>query len=476
MIETERLSFRYPDGRTVLDDITLTIEPGAHVALMGANGSGKTTLALILKGLLRPTAGRVAVDGVTGADETSRFGIMRRVGMVFQNPDDAIVATTVERELAFGLENLNIPQAEMERRIGHTLERFGLSEHRHGNPCHLSGGEKQRLALAAVMIMEPSHLVLDEPTSLLDPWSRGPILDHIHDTAGRGAAVIHITQFADEARTADRVLILEGGRIAFDGPPGDMPGVRPSASNGPAITGLASTAPRAGSVVSLDAVSHVYHRGAPFETSALDGVSLELPPASATALLGPAGSGKTTLLEIAAGVTAPSSGTVSTEKGRVRALAFQFPEDQVFGDTVHEFLVFGPRNRGMDAGTAEKAAISALETMGLDPRTFPGRDPFTLSGGEKRRVALAGVLAMKPDALFLDEPTAGLDADGTAMVAGVLRDYASAGGTLMFSTHDFAFVRSVADTAVVLEKGRVESAGDVARVFAESALLGGVTG
>jgi len=485
MIGTDRLTYAYPGAQPVLDGVTLAIEPGSHVALMGRNGSGKTTLALILKGLYAPTGGSVTVDGMSLDGEESRFEAMKRVGLVFQNPDDAIVATTVERELAFGLENLALPQEEMRRRIDDALERFDLGSHRHTNPLHLSGGEKQRLALAGVMIMEPAHLILDEPTSLLDPWSRGHILDLIHDAAQQGTTVIHITQFSEEALAADRLMVLDGGRIVGDGLPSDILADlgrpqflteenRLSRRRAERETGDDDTAPLE-PVLSLDAVSHRYQSGTPFEAVALENVSLAFHRGSATAVFGPTGSGKTTLLEIAAGVTEPSAGGVAAGKGVVRAMAFQFPEDQVFGDTVGEFLSFGPRNRGKSEKDAGSAARLALEAVGLEPSRCLERDPFTLSGGERRRVALAGVLAMKPDALLLDEPTAGLDCDGVGRILGILDEYVSSGGTLVFSTHDFAFARLIADRAVVMDAGRVECEGRIGEVFGRSGLLGMVS-
>ena len=162
MIKATNLTFAYPECSAVLKGINLTISPGSHVAVMGKNGSGKTTIALLLKGILRPSSGNVVVDGFDAGKEDSRFEIMKRVGIVFQNPDDTIVATTVERELAFGLENTGVPPQEIQERVDEMLNRFDLETYRHTNPSHLSGGEKQRLALAAVMIMEPFHLILDE--------------------------------------------------------------------------------------------------------------------------------------------------------------------------------------------------------------------------------------------------------------------------------------------------------------------------
>lgn len=457
MIELDNVSFSYPGGEQVFHSVTFTVSAGSHVALMGRNGAGKSTLARIVKGMLPASSGRVRVDGIEAEDDDSRYELMRRTGLVFQNPDDTIVATTVERELAFGLENIGVPRHEMIERVTETLHRFDLERYRHANPSHLSGGEKQRLALAAVMVMEPSHLILDEPTSLLDPWSRGHILNYIHDTARRGTTVIHITQFASEARQADRVIVLDSNGVCHDCAGESFEGY--GADTVPLRVKQRAAGSGRTNALTLSGVGHVYEKGTPFEHEALTDVSFAFSEGSATALLGPTGSGKTTLLEIASGVTQPTSGAVKAAPDVVRGMAFQFPEDQMFGDTVASYIAFGPSNIGVARDRISGVVDEALLEVGLSPEEFRDRDPLTLSGGEKRRAALAGVLAMKPGILVLDEPFAGLDREGTALVMEILDRYICAGGTLLFSTHDFEVARHLADTAVFLKERRVVSAG-----------------
>ncbi len=469
MIELSDIVLAYPGAKPVLDGVSLTIPVGSHTALTGGNGAGKSTLALILKGLLAPLSGRVSIDGVAASDDAGRRELMRRVGLVFQNPEDTIVATTVERELAFGLENAGIPRDEMVRRVDVALRDFDLERYRHGNPSRLSGGEKQRLALAAVMVMRPSALILDEPTSLLDPWSRGHILDIIDSAAAGGAAVLHITQYPREAARADRVIHLDRSGIT-DVSPGNSSYHRDARQ--PQMSGHPKPADGAEPALVLDGIGHVYERGTPFEHAALAGVSLVLRRGTTTAVLGPTGSGKTTLLEIAAGVTKPTQGRVSAGKKTVRAMAFQFPEDQMFGDTVAEYAAFGPRNMGVPEDELARTVDAALTEVGLDPEAYRTRDPLTLSGGEKRRAALAGVLAMRPDVLVLDEPFAALDRMGTSLVYGFLDRYVREGGTLLFSTHDFDVARRLSDYAVVMNGGRIETSGPTKEVFASSPLIG----
>ncbi len=222
MIHVENITYRYDGSKASgLRGISLTIEAGESVAVMGPNGSGKTTLARCLNALLLPTTGTVSVDGMDTRDCTTLQEIRRRVGMVFQNPDNQIVSATVEREIAFGLENLGLPYQELHERVDEMLVRFHLERYRYHSPHYLSGGEKQRLALAAVLAMRPSYLVLDEPTTLLDPKSRWSILNTL-DRLGNTAAPIStllITQFPEEALLADRLLVIHEGQLYLDDAP-----------------------------------------------------------------------------------------------------------------------------------------------------------------------------------------------------------------------------------------------------------------
>jgi energy-coupling factor transport system ATP-binding protein len=222
MIEVRDITFQYPEGDAaeVLRGVSFTLRPGEKVALMGANGSGKTTLARCLNGLLKPLSGSVSVDGLSTDDSASNYEVRRKVGMAFQNPDNQIVAATVEREIAFGLENLGVPSDEMRKRVDGALDRFHLQPYRNHSPHLLSGGERQRLALASIWVMEPQYLILDEPTSLLDPLGRTEILKFIDEEMKRKSfGVLMVTQFSEEASSFHRLIILNEGRIAFDDSP-----------------------------------------------------------------------------------------------------------------------------------------------------------------------------------------------------------------------------------------------------------------
>jgi energy-coupling factor transporter ATPase len=219
MISVEKLCFTYAgsDARFALRDISFSLKPGERVALMGANGSGKTTFIRCLNGLVKPHSGSILVDGISVQNTRRLHEIRRRVGMVFQNPDHQIVTTTVEREVAFGLENLGVTVSEMRERVGETLKVFQLEAYRHRPPHLLSGGERQRLAFASVWVMRPAYLILDEPTSLLDPRGRGTVLRLLEDRFGAGRpGILFVTQFPDEALGFDRLVVMDRGRIVLD--------------------------------------------------------------------------------------------------------------------------------------------------------------------------------------------------------------------------------------------------------------------
>lgn len=222
MIEVNSLRFEYPGSEShfALRGVSFTLELGEKVALMGANGSGKTTFVRCLNGLLKPISGEVMVDGLSTKESKKLYEIRRRVGMVFQNPDNQIVATTVEREIAFGMENLRIVTEEMHERVEEVLDLFHLKEYRNTPPHLLSGGERQRLALASVWVMRPNYLILDEPTSLLDPRGRIEVLRLLQCNIERsGMGILLVTQYSEEALGFDRLVVMDRGKIVFDGPP-----------------------------------------------------------------------------------------------------------------------------------------------------------------------------------------------------------------------------------------------------------------
>ena len=227
IIKTQNLRFSYtaaePPAPVVLDGVDLEIEAGSFVAVLGHNGSGKSTLAKHMNAILLPSGGKVYVDGIDTVDEDRLLDIRRTVGMVFQNPDNQIVANVVEEDVAFGPENLGVPPAEIRERVDKALKQVGMYQYREHAPHLLSGGQKQRVAIAGVIAMAPRCIVLDEPTAMLDPIGRSEVLRTIKDlNRAAGVTVVLITHHMDEAAQADRLVVMSGGHIIADGPPREV--------------------------------------------------------------------------------------------------------------------------------------------------------------------------------------------------------------------------------------------------------------
>ena len=516
MICVEKLSLSYRGGTPALRSIDLHISPGENIALIGANGSGKTTLARCLNGLQQPQTGRVLVDGMDASDPAQFRAIRQRVGMVLQNPDDQLVGTTVADELAFGLENLALASNEIHHLVEETLTAFDLGAYRRYPPHKLSGGEQQRVAIAAVVAMRPRYLVLDESTALLDPGERNQVaelLQRLHTEYG--IATILITQSPEEAARADRVIVLHAGRIHADSSPAalfaDPPKLRALGLNLPFASTLAAHLSLAETHLELDALSdalaalqpqtplppwipptsppptpsklaaegltHLYDEHLPTQRCGIRDIDLDIPTGSVLALVGTNGAGKTTLAQHFNALLKPSHGRVllddcdigSQPPARVRqrvGLAFQFPELQLFAETVAEDVAFGPRNLGLADERVNGLVARALAMVGMPLAKFGPRQPLSLSGGERRRVALAGVLAMDPEVLVLDEPTAGLDPHTTASLCKLFAELSNQGRTLVLISHDMELVSRLATHVVVMRQGRIELQGLARAVLA----------
>ena len=516
MIRVEKLSLSYRGGLSALRSIDLHISLGEDIALIGANGSGKTTLAHCLNGLLQPQTGRVLVDGMDASDPTQLRAIRQLVGMVSQNPDDQLVATTVADELAFGLENLALASDEIHRRVEETLAAFDIEAYRHYPPHKLSGGEKQRVAIAAVVAMRPRYLVLDESTALLDPGERQQVAELLQRLrTAYGIATILITQSPEEAARADRVIVLHAGRIHADSSPAalfaDPPKLRAFGLDLPFANALAAHLSLAEIPLTLDTLSdaltalkpqtslspwtpptppppapsklatagltYLYDEHLPTQRRGIRDITMDVPTGSVLALVGTNGAGKTTLAQHFNALLKPSCGRVfldgydigSQPPARVRqrvGLAFQFPELQLFAETVAEDVAFGPRNLGFAPERVNGLVAHALAMIDMPLGEFGLRQPLSLSGGERRCVALAGVLAMNPEVLVLDEPTAGLDPRTTASLCKLFVELSNQGRTLVLISHDMELVGHLATHVVVLRHGRIELQGPTRAVLA----------
>ena len=533
-------TYRLPNGTTVdaLRGVDLTIADGERIALVGANGSGKSTLARHLNALLLPTSGDVWVDGINTRDESQLKTIRSTVGLVFQDPDNQIVATVVDEDVAFGPENLGVDQPELGQRVDHALAAVDMTAHRKRPPHMLSGGQRQRVAIAGILAMRPRVLVMDEATAMLDPHGRREVLDIVDRLHGAGTTIIQVTHFMHEAALADRVVVLAEGRLLADGAPADIfaqaemlrqaglelpktaqlsaalqaadprlplaltPAVlaeelaqwlttdhRPPTTDYrlPTTDGRLPTTDQRGKgpVIAVRDLGHVYLKGTPFESTALRGATLSVAAGEILGVVGATGSGKSTLLQHLNGLLRPQSGDVvvlghdlADPQADVRAvrrqvgLVFQNPEDQLFEQYVGDDVAFGPRNLGLDRETVRQRVRDAMALVDLDFDGFKDRLTFALSGGQRRRVALAGVLAMQPQALILDEPTAGLDpATRADLLVTLMRLNRDHGLTLVVATHNMDDLAEIADRIVVLAGGQTVLDGPTRAVFSQPETL-----
>lgn len=508
-VRLAHVTLRYGNS-VALDDVTLEVCRGERVCVLGANGSGKSTLASVICGLLAPDEGDVELAGravCTGGvpDLAAYRDARRQLGLVFQNPDDQIVTSVVADDVAFGPENLGVPRAQISARVARELRRVAMEKYAHADPSRLSGGQRQRVCIAGALAMEPAVLVLDEPSSLLDVRGRAAIMRVMGRLAAAGATLVHVTHFIDEALAADRVVVMQHGHVALEGTPNEvfaaknaqviealgleMPfearlavALRQAGAAGGAIAapGTPSDEKPAACAACAPAAEPlaILARDLDFsygpDAQALDGVSLEVPARATTAIVGQTGSGKSTLLRLLCGLEAADAGSLTvcginaaTKRGRRqvrRAVGYvmQHPERQLFAQTVAEDVAFGPRNQGLSAAEVERRVAHALDLVGLADRR--DASPFELSGGQQRLAAIAGVLAMEPELLVLDEPTAGLDPRGRARLRALMADLAAHGVTLLQVTHSMEDAAR-ADHVVVLDQSHVLAAGTPAEVF-----------
>ncbi len=453
MIQFVNVDFK--SGAFALNDLSLEIAAGERVCLLGTNGSGKSTLLKLAAGLLQPSAGDIRHADIPTHDERAFHARRADIGFIFQNPEDQILTASVASEMAFTLENLLTTQATMAERITAMANRFNLVNHLNRHPATLSAGELQRLALAATLISHPKVLILDEPSSYLDASGRKLLNETIF--ASRDWSILAATQDPSEIANFDRVLFLKDGRIAFDDTPQsfvDSQYYREILSTAVSNRGSGTPSAVTESALCLRDLSFHY----PGSPNCLEQISLEFPRGQITAVTGDSGSGKTTLALLIAGLLSPSSGQIlfngklisDSERLKNVGLIFQIPESAIFAETVYDEVAFGLRNDGVHAPEINSRVENSLIRVGLDPNTYRERNPFTLSAGEQRLLAIASILALNRPITVFDESTAGLDWLGKARIRDLVISLKSAGKTVIIISHDREFVSSIADAAIEL--------------------------
>ena len=639
MIDIDNVRFTYDGVHFALDGVSAHVETGEFLCILGGNGSGKSTLAKHLNALLVPDEGRVVVDGMDTADAECTYAVRKTCGMVFQNPDDQLVASLVEDDVAFGPENLGIPTPELRERVTQALEDVGLSGFERHETHALSGGQKQRVAIAGVLAMNPSVLVLDEASAMLDPRGRAGLMRVCHELHERGMTIVMITHFMEEAAQADRVIVMERGRVALEGTPDEVllqadaldhlnldvpfaarlsldarraganvaptvnadelaqrvlalagagaqvtaaangasaPAAQPVAAaedsqegagssqaesasgNGgnafptqeaaartpasfSASAGIDATGSQTGSendngglfptcsdvagkLVSVAAsgdagavsagtgtpliefcdVSFTYDaaeakrqrkRGgqqakrqakwgnAPDSLWAIRNVSFAVHQGEFLGIAGHTGSGKSTIIQHMNGILKPTSGQVlvmgadisdkrceASLRGSI-GVVFQYPEHQLFAETVYKDVAFGPRNLGLKDNEVDARVRESLERVGLAFDEVAEKSPFELSGGQQRRVAFAGVLAMNPRVLVLDEPTAGLDPASRTSFLGMISRLHQQGLTVVMVSHSMDDLARMCDRVAIMNEGQLLGIGAPDQLFLRAAEL-----
>ena len=503
---------------SAVTEVSFSIVPGELVALVGPNGSGKSTLGKLLCAQILADSGSVSVDELDPARPSDRIRVRELVGMVCQNPADQLVSSVVCDEVGFGPRNIGADDDEIAARVADALDAVGLSGFEQREVNALSGGEQQRLALAGVLALEPRYVVFDEVSAMVDSADRPRIRSLVrHLVRTRSLGAVWITHDAAEVLACDRVVVLERGRVVWDGRPADWArahvddferllyltpyarmllravengfepvdgceplklarwarqghhgalkaSARPCASSrsserGPDAVGASDVARFDAALLEARGVSVSYEG-----RDVLSAVDVGLRPGTVTLVAGRSGSGKSTLARVLAGLELPSAGTVVLQGKEVRpgdvALAFQNPEQQLFLPTVREELAFAATNQGLDERDVAVRVEGIACELSLDD-AFLASDPFALSGGQARRVALGSILALDAPALILDEPTAGLDRAGRASLHAIVAREAARGRAVMVISHDLEEWVEAADEVVLLAAGRVVWSGPV---------------
>lgn len=525
--------------KNAVDSVSLDVEKGEFIAILGHNGSGKSTLAKHINAILMPTSGILYVNGKDTADARNIWDIRQSAGMVFQNPDNQIIETVVEEDVGFGPENLGVETEEIWKRVESALGKVGMLEFRKHSPSRLSGGQKQRVAIAGVLAMHPDCIVLDEPTAMLDPHGRKEVIQTLKELNEKEkVTIILITHHMNEAALADKIFVMNEGKIALQGTPKEVfshyDEMKKIGLDVPVSTEIAHGLKKYGwhmpddiiseeelldsikknlpekaekgaehrvkqkneskaeqdnreaqqqkdsgeVILSLRDVNYIYSADTVYRRHALKNVSLDIWKGEFIAVIGHTGSGKSTLIQHLNGLNKPSSGKILykgqdiSEKSfklsdlrKKVGLVFQYPEYQLFETTVLLDVAFGPKNLGCDREQAEQQAREALALVGLPEECYE-MSPFELSGGQKRKAAIAGVLAMNPEVLILDEPTAALDPYGRDEILSIMEDlHRKKNITILLVSHSMDEVARFAQRIIVMDKGEILMDGTPADIF-----------
>ena len=527
VITVENLRYRYPHTKELaLDGLDFSVEKGEFIGIIGENGAGKSTLSQVIMGLVPQFykgayGGMVTVDGIE-AGKTPVAQLCGHVGLVFQNPFNQLSGAkdNVYEEVAFGMQNLGVPAEEMKKRVEEALKLLDIWQYRDRNPFDLSGGQMQRVAIASVLVMRPDVMILDEPTSQLDPEGSDEVFRAVETLTGSGITILMIEQKIEKlAAYCDRILLLHKGKqIAFDTPQKvfSMPDLNDYGIQAPAFTrickaeqvtladgtypvtvkeaaevlrekrlgarsGQSGTCRKAENVASVDKQFRIEKLDFSYlaDIPVLEDLNMKLDQRP-TAIIGQNGAGKTTLVKLLKGLLKPVSGSIYFHgediSGKTVAMlagsvgyVFQNPDDQIFKYNVMDEVLFGPLNIGMDPEQAKKEAAWALELTGLSGKEK--ENPYDLELYERKMTAIASVLAMDTDVLILDEPTIAQDWKGRQIIGSIIRSLSGRGKLVIAILHDMDFVAENFERVIIMAHGQVLADGTAKEVFAQEEVL-----
>ena len=522
-VSIEDLTFTYAgNSEPALREVNFRQRAGEMIGIMGESGAGKSTLAKLLNRIVPELEGGDfhGVVRISGRDVASMHvsDLAQEVGMVFQDFESQLFSTTVAHEVAFAMERVGMPRDQILARMEPALDAVGLRGFEHRDPTSLSGGQKQRLAIASVLALRPRVIILDEPTTDLDPQGREEVFALIRRLRQDGISLIVIEHEAEELRQCDRVVLLHQGSIIVDASPADlMPridlleecGVNPPSLDRvmqllgiqnhpvsiddaemqirkalPAPPRPHASATNAGDTTILESkqllevenVSFSYENG----PRVLDAISLRIAAGEFLAIVGQNGSGKTTLAKMAVGLLSPTLGKIlldgqdrsamrPAETARQIGYVFQNPDHQIFSATVEDEVKFGPRNFGLSSDEIDRRCDEVLRAVALENER--DADPFLLSKGQRQRLAVASVLALRPRLLILDEPTTGLDYREQRKMMTLVSELNRAGLAIVMITHTPWLVAEYARRVVLMGAGRKLFDGNVRDFFVQDELL-----
>ena len=517
------VTFVHAKGVVALDHVSFSIPAGKRTCIVGANGSGKSTVASILSGLTAPDEGTVTFLGTTvvndGQVDFEAYKTVRpQLGLVFQNPEDQIICSVVADDIAFGLENLQVPSDQITPLVEEQITLGTLTEFASENPQMLSGGQQQRVAISGALVMKPQILILDEPSAALDVVHRNNVMGLVEKLRAAGKTIVHVTHFMDEVVSADHVIALDDGHVAFEGTPealfeqhelveclhleepfayqvahalnnrgivvckspsaervlSELTGLLATAAQGARSADAATAGCDATGSVSESAVVSVCDVTFSYQKPVLKNISVDVQKGSHVAVIGSTGSGKSTLARLICALDTPDSGSLcvagldTRQKQNRRKLhgivgyVMQRPERQLFAQTVAEDVAFGPTNLGLSSCDVTGAVNAALELVGLSHKA--DASPFELSGGQQRLCALAGVIAMQPKVLVLDEPTSGLDPHYCSELRKIINAVLEDGCTVIELTHSMEDAAET-DQIIVLHEGDLVFSGSPQQTF-----------